>query len=93
MDNFTFDFSGVSWITLRSLGISMKEVMSVFRNPSSAVDRIDDIDFLIGFSDKRKFIMVAYRLAKNSNFDLEVLQVDLPYEKDIKKIWCQFNQS
>jgi Lhr-like helicase len=91
--NFTFDFSSADWITLRSLGITMKEVVSVFGNPSSVIDSINDIDYLIGFSDKRKFLIVAYRLSKNPNFDLEVLQVDLPYEKDIKKIWCQFNRS
>ncbi|HEY9008678.1 MAG TPA: hypothetical protein VIM75_21220 [Ohtaekwangia sp.] len=93
MNEFTFDFSGIDWVALRGLGITRNEVISVFKNPSSAVDRIDGIDFLIGFSDKRKFLIVAYRLAKNSNFGLEVLQVDLPYEKDIQKIWCWFNRS
>lgn len=71
--NFTFDFFSVDWIALKNQGITMKEMMTVFVNPSSVIDNVNDIDYLIGFSDKRKFLIVAYRLSKNPNFDLEVL--------------------
>ena len=87
--DFNIDFSSILWIEVRKLGISMEEIHSIFQNPSSSIASFHGEEFIVGFSSKRKFILAAYQIAKNTNFDIEVLQIDLPYEEDIKKYWCR----
>jgi hypothetical protein len=74
MDEILFDYSNVNWIDLRKSGIVMEELSSVFRNRSSKVDIFNSIEYLIGFTSKRKFIVVAFQVAKNPNFDIEILR-------------------
>jgi hypothetical protein len=85
---FNIDFSNVSLLAMRDLHISVEEVKSVFANPNSIVKGYPDYNFLLGFSNKRKFVKIAYRISKNSNFEVDALQIDLPYEEDIKEYWC-----
>ena len=67
----------------------MEEVFSVFQNPTTEVFLFKNKECLIGFTSKRKFILVAYQVAKSPNFDIEVHEIDLPYEEDIESIWCR----
>ncbi len=90
--DFDIDFSQILWVEIRSLGISIDEVYSIFKNPSSTVASHGSEDFIVGFSNKRKFVVVTYQIAKNVNFDIEVTQIELPYEEDIKKFWCLHNK-
>jgi hypothetical protein len=55
--NFTFDFSSVDWIALKSLGITMKEVMSVFGIRSSVTDSVNGIDILSDFLIKESLLL------------------------------------
>lgn len=86
--DYNIDFSLIDLIELRRLNISTSEVRSVFSNDNSFYKDFGDFVFLLGFSDKRKFIKIAYGVSKNLNFEIEVFQNDLPYEEDIKTFWC-----
>ncbi len=90
--DFEIDFSDVPWVEIRKLGISIDEVYSVFKNPNSSVASSTTGEFIVGFSNKRKFVVITYKIAKNANFDIEVIQIELPYEEDIKKFWCLRNK-
>jgi hypothetical protein len=90
--DFDIDFSQILWVEIRKLGISIDEVLSIFKNPSSTVASHGSEYFVVGFSNKRKFIVVTYQIAKNVNFDVEVVQIELPYEEDIEKLWCLHNK-
>ena len=73
---------------MRDLNISAEEVKSVFENPNSFVKEFPDFVLLLGFSNKRKFVKIAYRISKSINFEIDALQIDLPYEEDIEDYWC-----
>ncbi len=85
---FNIDFSRINLLELRELHISLEEVKSVFGNPNSFAKEFPEFMLMLGFSSKRKFIKIAYRISKNVNFEVEALQKDLPYEEDIKGLWC-----
>jgi hypothetical protein len=85
---FNIDFSLIDRLALREMNISMDEAQSVFSNQNSFHKEYENFIFLLGFSNKRKFIKIAYQIAKNVNFEVEVLEIDLPYEEDIAKFWC-----
>jgi len=40
-----------------------------------------------GYGSRRKFVQIAYQISKNSNFDIEVLQIALHYDKDTNEHW------
>jgi hypothetical protein len=86
--DFNIDFSNIPWIDVRKLGISIVEIYDIFKNPRSTFSIVQGENIIVGFSTKRKFIVATYEIAKNINFDVEVLQIDLPYEEDIEKYWC-----
>ncbi len=86
--DFRLDFAKIDLLELRTINISTNEVKSIFLNENSVVKEYTNFTFLLGFSNKRKFIRVAFQISKNSNFDIEVLQIDLPYEEDVKEYWC-----
>lgn len=85
---YNIDFSQIDLLELRKFNISFGEINSVITNPSSYFENKADFIFVLGFSDKRKFVQMAYRISKNTNFEIEALQIGLPYEKDIKENWC-----
>ena len=89
MEDFILDFAGIDRLELRELNITENEVISVFVNKTSFADYTREFDYLIGFSNRRKFVQIAYQVHKNPKFDIEILQVDLPYENDIKEYWCK----
>ena len=80
----------IDFIELRNLNITRDEIVSILNNQSSYFEYNDDFIYVLGFSTGRKFLQMAYRISKNANFEIEVLQVDLPYEKDIRQNWCGF---
>lgn len=86
--DLNIDFSNIYWFEIRKLGITMEEVIEVVHSSKSALGFIANEEFLIGFSSRRKFIVVSFCVSKNVNFDIEILDIDLPYEEDIAKIWC-----
>jgi hypothetical protein len=86
--DFRLDFAKIDLLELRTINISTNEVKSIFLNENSIVKEYTNFTFLLGFSSERKFIRVAFQISKNSNFDIEVLQIDLPYEEDVKEYWC-----
>ena len=74
---------------MRKADIGVDEVRSVFENVNSEYDFSNpNFGYVIGFSVRRKFIHMAYGISKNINFEIELLQIDLPYEKDIQRCWC-----
>jgi hypothetical protein len=85
---FNIDFSQIDRLVLRELNISRDEIYSVFSNQNSFHNEYPDFIFLLGFRSKRKFIKIAYQISKKANFEVEVLEIDLPYEEDIAKLWC-----
>jgi hypothetical protein len=88
MEDFIFDYSDFDFLEMKRLNITMMEIQSVFQNPSSFLGRMDEFQYFISFSSQKKFIQIAFEVSKNSNFDVKLLQIDLPYEKDIKINWC-----
>ncbi|MCZ8069791.1 MAG: hypothetical protein ACK514_02215 [Bacteroidota bacterium] len=87
--DFNIDFSKIDRLEMRDLNISDQEVKSVFDNENSFVKEFPNFTLLLGFSAKRKFFKIAYQVSKNLNFDVEALQIDLPYEEDVKQYWCE----
>ncbi len=85
---FNIDFSLIDLLELKRFNISLNEMNSVLINPSTYYEDNLDFVYVLGYSSKRKFIEMAFRVSKNSNFEIEALQIRLPYEKDIKKSWC-----
>ena len=89
MEDFNIDFSAIDRLQMKKSNILLDEIRSVFANLNSEYDFSNpDFDYIIGFSNRRKFIHMAYFVSKNINFEIELLQIDLPYEKDIQKFWC-----
>ena len=89
MNDFLFDLSLLDGLELKRLNITLQEIKDVFNAATSKAHPQIGFVYLIGFTSKRKFIHIAYRVAKNIKFDLELLQVDLPYEEDVKNYWCK----
>ena len=89
--DFNIDFSMIDFIEMRKCDITREEIVSILNNRSSYFEQNEDFIYVLGFSIRRKFIQMAYRVSKNANFEIEILQVDLPYEKDIKQNWCGFS--
>ncbi|MBY0433666.1 MAG: hypothetical protein K2U26_06115, partial [Cyclobacteriaceae bacterium] len=80
---FALDFSLIDLSALRSQHIRLSEVSSVLKSPTSVLHPQKGFDYLIGFSDQKKFIHIAFRVSGSPKFDLQILQVELPYENDI----------
>ena len=87
--NLRIDYSEIDLVALRQINIHSKEIQDVLDNPNSIFKDWGSAVFVVGFSFKRKFIRFVYQVAKNPNFDIEILQVDLPYEDDIQSYWCK----
>ena len=87
--DFKIDFSRIDLISLRNSGIIFTEVESILGNESSYFEPNGDFDFVLGFSSRKKFIQMAFRISRNVNFEIEALQIDLPDEKDIRECWCK----
>gem|GEM_PF-6587560 len=45
------------------------------------------LSMFFGYGSRRKFVQIAYQISKNSNFDIEVLQIALHYDKDTNEHW------
>jgi len=88
VDGFKFDVSKINLLELKELDIRLTEIESVFKNQYSAYKRFDGFEYLIGFSSRRKFIHLAFREHPSLEYDYELLQIDLPYEEDIRKYYC-----
>ncbi len=76
---------------MRRKGITRKGIESVFDYDNHGARHFvyEDFMYVIAYSKDRKIIHVAYRRSKSIKFDIELLQVELPDEEDIKKYWCQ----
>lgn len=85
---FDIDFSQIDLLELKRFNIALEEINSVLINSSTYYEDNHDFVYVLGYSSKRKFIEIAFRVSKNISFELEALQIRLPYEKDIKKSWC-----
>ena len=79
--NYNYHFEEIDRIQMRELNITAEEVISVFENPNSYFETFDGFKYLIGFSNRRKFIHIAY-IELETN-DIKIKQVDLPYEQDL----------
>lgn len=91
--DYLYDFSQIDLVELKQLHINRNEVISVFNNPLSQLKAFKGFLFLIGFSERKKITQIAFNTSKNINFELEILQIDLPDERDwaalrIKKYYC-----
>jgi hypothetical protein len=75
-------------LKLTKISVSPDEILSVFESERSQAVSLTNYDLMVGLSNKGKFVVIAYQVAKNPTFDVEVLQIDLPYEEDIEQIWC-----
>ncbi len=89
MEDFIFDYSSLNRIALRKENVSLDEISSVFLSDNSIIHPQKGFDYMIGFSNRKKFIHIAYRVAKNHKFDIEILQAELPNEEDVKEYWCK----
>ena len=89
--DFNIDFSNVDFLDFKKLNITFEEINSVFANPTAYHEPQEDFIYALGYGSRRKFVQIAYQILKNSNFDMEVLQIDLPYEKDVREHWCKNN--
>jgi len=86
--DYLYDFSQIDLVELKQFFINRSEVISVFNNPFSKLEPFRGFLYLIGFSERKKIIQIAFNISKNINFEIELLQIDLPDEKDIKKYYC-----
>jgi hypothetical protein len=86
--DFIIDFSGIDFIALRNAGIKFDEVSSIVSNESSFFEPNRDFEYVLGFSSRKKFKQMAFRISRNVNFEIEALQIDLPDEGDIRECWC-----
>lgn len=89
MNSFNIDFRYVNLLALKNRGILVKEIRKTFETENSTYHRFPDFLYVIGYIDNVKFLHIAYRISKSINFDIEVLQVGIPNEEDIKKYWCK----
>jgi predicted KAP-like P-loop ATPase len=85
---FRIDFSGIDFIYLSRLDIKFDEVYSILNNEGSYFEPKDDFVLVLGFSSRKKFIKMAFRISGNANFEIEALQIELPDEEDIRESWC-----
>lgn len=88
MPQFSIDFRNLDLVELKSLGILSQDIIDVFLTENSEIFDFIDFKYVIGYVNQTKFIHVAYTLSKNVNFDIELLQVGLANEEDIRKYWC-----
>lgn len=89
MDNFSFtlDFSLVSAIDLSAIRVNHAEVRSVFENKNSKYEDFGDFRFVIGYSNKSKFLSIPFD-TQTEIADIRVLEVYLSYESEIQEIYC-----
>jgi hypothetical protein len=86
---YNIDYSLIDRLELKKINVTFEEIQSVFFSPNSHLKPYTGFDYLIGYSNRRKFIHVAYKVSPDPNYELQALQIDLPYEEDIKDHWCK----
>jgi hypothetical protein len=87
--SFKFDISTTDRLEMKRQNIDVSEIESIFKSKHSYHEPFDGFEYFIGFSNKRKFIHFAFCVHKELAFDYQILQIDLPYEHDIRKYYCQ----
>ncbi|MFM7429405.1 MAG: hypothetical protein ACKO1F_05845 [Flammeovirgaceae bacterium] len=87
--DFKIDFSFIDRLELKKLNITLDEIQGIFANTKSQLKPFSNFDYIVGFSNRRKFIHIAYKISSDPNYELQALQIDLPYEEDIKSYWCK----
>lgn len=85
--NFTLDFNLVSAPTLMGMRVNHAEVRSVFENENSKFQDFGEFRFVIGYSNKSKFLSIPFD-THTEIADIRVLDVYLSYETEIQKIYC-----
>ncbi|MEQ9302199.1 MAG: hypothetical protein RIF33_26700 [Cyclobacteriaceae bacterium] len=91
MDEFLLDFVGIDRLKMKDLGIAPSQVANVLLLGNTCVHEFKNPEhmYAIGYFDGIKFLHIAYRISKKIKFDLEILQVGIPNEEDIKRYWCK----
>lgn len=89
--DFNFDYSQLSAVALQADKITHREIRSVFSNaqrsfPLAGFSRAQHYYFIIGFSSKKRFLLVAL----NYSYDNIVFhRVAVADEKQIQQYFCQ----
>ena len=85
------DYRNVNWVYLRSKGITQKDLSQFFQAEWLEIENLRDkgFSYAIAYVNEQKMIHIAYRISKNVNFDIEVLQIGIPNGEDIKRYWCK----
>lgn len=87
--NFRLDFSRLDRLELKALGILPQDLSTLFITENTEFHERSEFSYAIGYINQTRFIHAAYLVSKSDNFDLELLQVGVPDEEDIKAYWCK----
>lgn len=82
---FNFDYSFLNLDALRNQCITTDEIEGVFYNAQTFYDdfdRVEEFEYMIGFSLKSKFLAFTFTLIGEET--VRFIQVYLPYEREIR---------
>lgn len=91
-EELRIDNSGIDHLQLREAGTSIAEVKEMIGQKNACAKNRSEPEphvYVIGYLDGNKFIHIAYRVSKNINFDIHLLQVGIPDAEEIKRYWCK----
>jgi hypothetical protein len=59
---YNIDYSLVDRLEHKKINVTLEEVQSIFSNPTSVLKPHIGFDYMIGYSNRRKFIHIAYKI-------------------------------
>ncbi|GEM_PF-3025032 len=92
MPKFQIDYRKIDLIAQKRLnGIVMADIIELFSSDRSILVGSSDMKEVlnIGYVNGRKFIYAIFIFSKNHTFDVELLDVGIPNEKQIRAYWCK----
>lgn len=88
MKDYKLDLRMIDLVELKKLGIKQNEIYEVLTTSNTIFIEYNDFSYAISYLERNKFLHIAFLISNDRRFDFIILQVDIPNESDIKKIWC-----
>jgi hypothetical protein len=88
VEKFKIDFRRINLLELKNVGILTQDIDDLFVIENSEFLEFVNFSYVIGYVKQTKFIHAAYNVSESATFDIELLQVGISHEEDIKRYWC-----
>jgi hypothetical protein len=87
---FSFDFSPLTMLYLKSLAVDFAEIKSAFGEDAKIYEMSSENFHLIGMTHKSKFLNINFVFRREGLiFTIQFLDVQLSSSAHVKEYWCK----